>query len=107
MAWYFYPAYFFAGAFFANAIPHFLQGICGSAFQTPFASPPGVGLSSPVVNVLWGFLNFVVGSALLRYFFVPAPRPLGVVVALALGVLTMALWLANHFGRVRNSAPHR
>jgi hypothetical protein len=41
MAWYFYVAWLFAGAFLANAIPHTVQGICGNRFQAPFASPPG------------------------------------------------------------------
>jgi len=106
MPWYYYVAHFFAGAFFANAIPHFFQGICGNRFQTPFASPRGVGESSPVVNVVWGFFNFLVGGVLLRIFFVPMPRPVGIAVALALGLLIMALWLAHHFGKVRNNAPH-
>ena len=46
MRWYHYVAYFFGGAFLANALPHFGNGISGHAFQSPFASPPGVGLSS-------------------------------------------------------------
>jgi hypothetical protein len=107
MPWYYYLTHFFAGAFFANGVPHFVQGICGNKFQTPFASPPGIGESSAVVNVLWGFFNFVVGAILLRYFFVAAPRPIGLLIAAALGMLGMALWLASHFGKVRNSrAPH-
>ncbi len=106
MPWYHYLAHFFAGAFFANGVPHFVQGICGNKFQTPFASPPGVGESSAIVNVLWGSLNFFVAAALVRYFFVVPPRPIGIVVATALGILLTALWLANHFGKVRNRAPH-
>ena len=43
MPWYDYAAYFFAGAFLANSIPHFVQGVCGNQFQSPFASPPGRG----------------------------------------------------------------
>ncbi len=46
MRWYHYVAYFFGGAFLANALPHLGNGISGHAFQSPFASPPGVGLSS-------------------------------------------------------------
>jgi len=106
MPWYFYLTHFFAGAFFANGVPHFVQGICGNKFQTPFASPRGVGESSAIVNVLWGFFNFVVAAVLLRYFFVGPPRPPGIAVAVALGILVMALWLASHFGKVRKSAPH-
>ena len=55
MPWYDYVAHFFAGAFLANGVPHFVQGICGNKFQTPFASPRGVGKSSAIVNVIWGW----------------------------------------------------
>jgi hypothetical protein len=65
MAWYFYIASFFAGIFLANAIPHFIQGISGNKFPSPFSKPPGRGLSSPIVNVLWGLFNFLVGYFLL------------------------------------------
>ena len=107
MPWYYYLAHFFAGAFLANGVPHFVQGICGNRFQTPFASPPGVGESSAVVNVLWGFLNLILGVVLLRVFFPPLlPPPPADSSATALGVLVMALWLAAHFAKVRNSAPH-
>jgi len=64
-----------------------------------------VGESSALVNVLWGWFNFVVGGALLRIFFPPLPPPPGHSIATMLGVLVMALWLASHFGKVRNSAP--
>jgi len=64
MRWYHYVAYFFGGAVLANAVPHLLQEMSGSPFQTPFASPPGVGLSSSPVNVLWGAFNLVVGYLL-------------------------------------------
>jgi hypothetical protein len=69
--------------------------------QTPFASPPGIGESSPVVNVLWGFLNLVIGFALLFEF---APKGADVVfewLFVGLGALVMALFCAWHFGRVR------
>ena len=57
MRWYHYVAYFFGGAFLANALPHLGNGTSGHAFQSPFASPPGVGLSSSMVNVLMGPLQ--------------------------------------------------
>jgi hypothetical protein len=107
MAWYVYLAWLFAGAFLANAIPHIVQGICGNRFQTPFASPRGVGESSAIVNVIWGFANLAVGGGLLHIFLpdkLPPPWPL--CVAALIGALAMALWLANHFGKVRSSAPH-
>ena len=106
MQWYHYMADFFAGAFLANGMPHFVQGICGNKFQTPFASPRGVGESSALVNVVWGWFNFLVGGALLRIFFPSLPPPVGDSICLALGMIVVGLWLANHFGKVRNSAPH-
>jgi len=106
MPWYYYLGHFLAGAFLANGVPHFVQGICGNKFQTPFASPPGVGESSAIVNVLWGWFNFIVAGALLRYFFPPLPPPISGSVATTLGVLVAGLWLARHFGKVRNHAPH-
>ena len=56
MRWYHYVAYFFGGAFLANALPHLGNGISGRAFQSPFASPPGVGLSSSTgaLQMDWG-----------------------------------------------------
>jgi len=58
-------AYFFGGAFAANAVPHYVSGVMGRPFQSPFAKPPGQGLSSSSVNVLWGFLNLVVAYLLI------------------------------------------
>jgi hypothetical protein len=50
-------AWFFGGATLINAIPHLVSGLMGKPFQSPFANPPGEGLSSPTVNVAWGFFN--------------------------------------------------
>jgi hypothetical protein len=66
MYWYQYVACFFAGAILANAVPHFVHGISGNRFPTPFARPPGRGLSSPTVNVVWALFNLLVGFILLR-----------------------------------------
>jgi hypothetical protein len=59
MEWHHDVAYFFGGVFLANAVPHFVSGVMGKPFQSPFAKPPGEGLSSSTVNVLWGFANSV------------------------------------------------
>jgi hypothetical protein len=64
--WYDYIACFFAGMFLANVVPHFVHGISGDRFPTPFAHPHGKGLSSPTVNVVWALLNLVVGYILFR-----------------------------------------
>ena len=54
-------ACFAAGLLLANGVPHFVKGVCGDRFPTPFAKPPGRGLSSPIVNVVWGMANFAAG----------------------------------------------
>jgi hypothetical protein len=64
MIWQFYLCAFFAGVFLANAVPHFVQGVSGNKFPTPFAKPPGKGLSSAPVNVVWGLFNAVIGTIL-------------------------------------------
>ncbi len=64
--WYHYIAAFFAGFFLANVVPHFTHGISGDSFPTPFATPPGKGLSSPTCNILWACFNLLVGYILLK-----------------------------------------
>lgn len=66
MHWSNYIACFFAGAFLANVVPHFVHGISGDRFPTPFAKPPGKGLSSPLVNVVWALFNLAVGYLLFQ-----------------------------------------
>jgi len=66
MEWYQYIAAFFSGFFFTNMIPHFVQGISGNKFPTPFAKPPGKGLSSPTINVVWALFNLLVGYILFK-----------------------------------------
>ena len=78
--WYHYLAAFFAGAFFANALPHFIHGISGDKFPTPFSKPPGKGLSSPVVNTLWACVNLWAGYMLFSVSKVSAANEILVVV---------------------------
>jgi hypothetical protein len=99
MHWYFYLAYFFGGAFLVNAVPHFVNGVSGRSFPTPFASPPGKGLSSPMVNVLWGTLNVVVGYFLVCHLGEFHIRSIPEVLVLGAGGLLMAVMLARAFGR--------
>lgn len=99
MRWYHYVAYFFGGMFLANALPHLGNGISGHAFQSPFAHPPGEGLSSAMVNVEWGLFNLVVGYALVcRVGSFHLRRTLDVTV-LGAGVLLQSMMLAHTFGR--------
>lgn len=92
-------AYFFGGALFANAIPHFVSGMMGRAFQSPFARPPGEGLSSSTVNVVWGFFNIVVGYVLICRVGQFGLRDTYDVLASGAGALVIAVFSARHFGR--------
>lgn len=64
MNWYNYIASFFAGVFLTNMVPHFVNGVSGNRFPPPFAKPPGRGLSSPLLNVVWALINLIVGYLL-------------------------------------------
>ena len=66
MKWYNYIACFFAGVFLVNSIPHFIHCISGNFFPTPFADPPGKGLSHPLLNLIWAYFNIVIGYLLFR-----------------------------------------
>jgi hypothetical protein len=98
MRWCHYISYFFGGAFLANTIPHLVAGISGSPFQSPFATPPGEGLSSAMVNVLWGLANFVVAYLLIVRVGHFDLRRWGHVIPFGLGFALMAIQLADHFG---------
>ncbi|MEO5686685.1 MAG: hypothetical protein ABIR54_04925 [Burkholderiaceae bacterium] len=94
-----YVAWFFGGAFLLNAVPHIAAGSMGRAFQTPFAKPPGQGLSSSSVNVLWGFCNLAVAWLLLvstGSFDLRTPAD---ALAAGLGAFALALLVARRFGR--------
>ena len=106
--WLPYVAYFFGGAFLTNGIPHFVSGLMGSAFQSPFAKPPGKGLSSSTVNVLWGLFNLAVGYALICRVGHFDLRSSKCVLAAGLGVLLMGLMLARTFGELHGgNSPDR
>jgi len=47
------------GALMFNAIPHIVKGICGETHMSPFAQK-----SSACVNVIWGWINLIIGAAI-------------------------------------------
>jgi hypothetical protein len=99
MNWLHSASYFFGGAFISNAIPHFVSGTMGQAFQSPFATPSGEGLSSSSINVLWGAFNIAIGYLLIGQvgnFDLRDPVDAAVV---GLGALLMAMISARLFGR--------
>ena len=101
MEWLHYVSYFFGGAFLTNAVPHLVNGLMGRPFQSPFAKPPGEGLSSSTVNVLWGFFNLVIGYLLVCRVgnFELRSTADADAVALGLAVLLCGVMLARTFGR--------
>ncbi len=101
-------AYFFGGAFLVNAAPHLLRGLTGQPFQTPFARPPGRGLSSSTVNALWGFCNLAIAYLLLCRVGHFNPRSTAHILSAAAGFLLMSLQTARYFGQFHGgNAPGR
>ena len=99
MRWYHYIAYFFGGAFLANTIPHLIHGVSGVPFHSPFATPPGLGMSSPTVNVLWGLFNLAVGYLLVCRVGSFNLRKTQHALVLGAGILIMSLVAARTFAR--------
>ncbi len=95
-----YAAYFFGGAFLCNAVPHFTQGLSGRTFPSPFSSPPGVGPSSPTVNILWGTFNLLIGYLLVCRVGSFNLRSTRDVTVFGVGWVPMAVMLARAFGEV-------
>jgi len=98
--WYHYISYFFGGAFLANSIPHFVHGVSGMPFHSPFATPPGYGMSSPTINVLWGLFNIAVGYLLVCRVGNFNLRNTPQVLVLGAGILFMSVMLARTFGQM-------
>jgi hypothetical protein len=99
MEWLHGISYFCGGLFLSNGIPHFVSGAMGRPFQSPFAKPPGQGLSSSTVNVLWGVFNFAVAYALICCVGEFSLRSTTHAAILGLGFLLMGLLAARQFGR--------
>jgi hypothetical protein len=108
MNWRWRVSYFFAGAFAANAVPHFFAGTMGRPFQSPFAKPPGQGFCSPAVILVCGFCNAVVAYLLLGRVGEFHLRTMSHIVALGMGVLLISLLSAHHLGQFHGgNAPSR
>ena len=100
MTWYNYIAGFFAGMFLANFVPHFVHGISGDRFPTPFAHPPGKGLSSPTTNVVWALVNLIVGYVLFRLGKVSSGGNLALAVFFV-GIAALSTWLSVLFAKIK------
>ena len=103
MLWFHLPAPFFGGVFFANFIPHFVSGVLGRTFPTPFASPPFRGLSSSRVNVLYGLCNLAVAYTLLSRVGDFEPRSALHAGAFGLGLAAMSLFITRSLARLQKA----
>lgn len=100
MFWLHHLAWFAGGLILANAMPHLASGVTGRALQTPFAKPPGKGLSSSLVNVLWDFANLLAAWWLLERVGDFDPRSAVDAGVFGLGMLIALIGLAWSFGRL-------
>ena len=82
--------------FLANFVPHFINGVSGNPFPTPFANPPGKGLSAPVVNVLWAMFNLLGGYLLLKFSKTTSQNKLSILL-LFIGIICMSVMLSLTF----------
>jgi len=99
MPWLDYLAYFAGGMFAANAVPHFVQGISGRPFQSPFARPRGVGQSSSIINMIWALINLAIVWLFVTKVGIFDLRDPGDALSFGLGFAFIGLFLAFHFGR--------
>ena len=102
MLWLHLFSYFFAGAFSANFVPHFVSGVLGNTFPTPFASPPFRGPSSSRVNVLYALFHLAVAYALLLRVGTFEPRSALHAGAFGLGLAAMSLLITRSLARIRS-----
>jgi hypothetical protein len=98
MKWYHYLAVFAAGFFLTNTVPHLVQGATSNSFPTPFANPPGKGLSSPLINVLWACTNLFIGYILLRVSKLTTQNKITMFI-LFLGIVTASVMLSFSFAK--------
>jgi hypothetical protein len=82
--------------FLTNVVPHFLHGVSGDRFPTPFANPRGKGLSSPTLNVLWALFNLVVGYLLVRVGKLSSGGDLALVIFFA-GIVAISTMMSLQF----------
>ena len=99
--WYCYLLQLLAGALVTNGIPHFVNGISGKRFPSPFSGGPGTE-DAPTRNVLWGAGNIIVGGALL-WTIREGLEDLILVIELVVVSLAWALFLARIFTQPASS----
>ena len=101
MPWHNVATCFIGGAFLANFCPHFIAGVSGLPFYTPFATPRFRGLSSPAVNVLYALFNLAVAYVLLMVVGSFELRRVAHVASSAAGLGLASVGIARSAARLR------
>ncbi len=91
-------AAFVSGILFTNAVPHFVHGVSGETFPAPLASLLATPFLQHLSNMIWGFINIVLGYTLFVIGRVSSPGRLNKFVFFA-GVLGMGIFLVAIFSR--------
>ena len=107
MPWYSIAAHFFGGVFLANFAPHFIAGVAGVPFYSPFGRPPFRGLSSPVVNVLYALFNLAVAYTLLAAVGGFEPGRTTPLVPAAVGFALASVGIARSAAKLRGASASR
>lgn len=83
--WWMWLAAVFVGPFLVNGIPHFVHGVSGKQFPTPFSGGAGT-LDGAVRNVFWGAANFLASGFLAWSIrdWIAAPAVIGIIVVTAI-----------------------
>ncbi|NEJ74272.1 hypothetical protein GR197_27655 [Rhizobium phaseoli] len=95
MPWIAYVVHFIAAAFLTNGVPHFVNGVSGRRFRIPFSQRGKLG--APIVNVVWGWVNFLIAFLLFANIgplYIGTP---GDTIFVAAGMLVAGILLARIF----------
>lgn len=96
--WWDYLLAVVAPLFLINGIPHFVSGLMGRKFPTPFVGGPP-NFDSATRNVLWGGSNLLVGGIALWLLRDSVSNPIILVEMIALA-FAAALGLSRIFSRL-------
>jgi hypothetical protein len=93
-------AYFFGGVFLANFVPHFVSGVLGRTFPTPFGRPAFRGPSPAPVNVLYGLFNLCLAYVVLTRVGDFDPRNVAHAGVFGLGLALWSLMITRSLARI-------
>ncbi|WP_062460978.1 hypothetical protein [Demequina soli] len=93
-----------AGALAVNALPHGTAAARGRPFPSPFADPPGRGMSPPAHNAAWSAIN-AAGAVACGALALRRDDARDLAVPAAAGAAVMAVVVAAWFGPLLRHRP--